>query len=143
MGEDHLRIRVQNHAYFVALCGLACSPSRPTPPARVPTQAQWARGVDGGVWVDCHKLAGTQPKYECSIFDPKTGALQARGNFAPNFDPRFIDVTVRSYDGAGVLRVSDTTSLRATDTVDFPVGSGHGKKAVFRYGQQLGEEISY
>jgi hypothetical protein len=52
-------------------------------------------------------------------------------------------VALRSYDGAGILKISDTTELRAVDTVDFPLGDGRGKKAKFHMGRQVGPAIPY
>ena len=114
-------LRKSLQSRLLLLIAIACSPAPPARPENVPDQAQWTRGVNGRVWVDCDKLAGDQPRYECSIFEHETGTLRARGNFAPNFDPTLIDVALRSYDGAGILKISDTTELRAVDTVDFPL----------------------
>lgn len=122
-----------------------CAPKVLTPkrPAGVPAAATWVDGADGGKWVDCHKLAGDSPRFECSLFIMRTGALYAKGDFAPDFDPSRIPLRFTLYDGGGRITLSDTTHLRAEGFMDFPSGDGHGHLQRYSAGAPVGRDSTY
>lgn len=127
-------------AALLGSCGRWASP--PKRPEAVPLTAAWAKAPTGGAWIDCHKLAGDSPRFECAIFNDDTGGLYSQGVFRPDFDPNRIELRYRSYDGGGGIDLSDTTHMWA-DSVNFPSADGHGKIGRFRFGDRIGEDSSY
>jgi hypothetical protein len=112
-------------------------------PGGVPASATWVDGADGGTWIDCHKIAGDAPRFDCAIFNVRTGAPYAKGVFAPDFDPNGIPLHFTVYDGGGRITLSDTTHFRADGVVDFPTGDGHGHAMKYRFGDPVGRDSTY
>lgn len=123
----------------------SCAPKVLTPkrPPGVPAAALWADGTDGGKWVDCHKVPGASPRFDCTLFVMRSGALYAKGVFVPDFDPARVPLRFSAYDGGGTITLSDTTHLRAEGLLDFPSGDGHGRVLRFRAGAPAGRDSTY
>lgn len=132
-------------AAYVALAGLAvtsCSSRHDWPPG-VPLGAAWLPGPDGGLRLECLKLAGDRPKYECSAYHSTTGRPYSVGEYHPDYDPNRFTFLPRSYDGLGLITLSDTTHMRAQGVVIFPRDSLHGKRVHFQFGKATTIDSAY
>lgn len=136
-----LRISWACTVLAVVACHTASNPPKRHP--AVPLSATWTGGIDGGEWVDCHKLAGDSPRFECTAYNDYTGAPYSVGTYLPNFDVNRIPVVPRAYDAQGLIAIDDSSQLRAHGVVTFPFDSGHGKRQVFEYGKAVGNEESH
>jgi hypothetical protein len=141
-----MRLPLFPQAVLLATALLAgCAPKvlSPKPPKGVPATATWVDGAGGGSWVDCHKLAGELPQFDCSIYSARGGSIYARGVFAADFDPSKSPLHFTAYDGGGRITISDTTHLRAEGPVDFPSGDGHGHVLKYSVGTPAGRDSTY
>ena len=141
-----MRFRRPSAVAALAIALIAgCAPKMLTPkrPPKVPAAATWVAGADGGAWVDCHSVAGASHRFDCIVYNDRTGAPHAKGAFVPDFDPGRIPLQFHSYDGGGRLTLSDTTHFLAVGFVDFPSGDGHGHKMKYNSGEPVGPDSTY
>lgn len=92
-----------------AVCG-ACRRHRtafePPRPPKVPAEAVWVGGPDGGVFIDCRR-AGSSAEYDCRLYHDHTGDLWDSGRYVgssepPLFNPRKAE-SYQGFDGERII----------------------------------------
>jgi hypothetical protein len=91
----------------LALFWLAGCQAPVVPPARhakVPADAVWSGGADGGAWIAC---AGPIARaYDCKVFHDLTGELEISGRFAymgPGSPPDARSLDLNGFDGTTIF----------------------------------------
>ena len=136
----------------VGLALVSCGPTKARPPMRpdrVPIEASWAGGTDGGDWLHC-RFGGKEPAafFDCTVYSDQTGDVVAHGlyvlgtrgasgdlaptsSLTPKLDYRYFDgVSIHLQGGYALLPEGD---------IDHPVGDGHGKVTTYKLGRERGE----
>jgi hypothetical protein len=138
------------YAILIAIFFAACS-SEPDRPSRIPTDAIWAGGSDGGAWVQCGQTT-KEPyaAFDCVTFH-ENGSVWGRGHFihatnsAAGFVPigaPFPRINFQAYDGS-IIYLTNETALVPDGWIEYPLEPAHGKKQQFHLGREVSSEVSY
>lgn len=66
------------------LMGFELSTYSPDRPPNIPEDTVWAGGADGGVWIRCLEIAGSDPqKFTCDVFGENGSTWLSQGTFQP------------------------------------------------------------
>lgn len=140
-----------NWILFVGIVAImGCRSNWPQRPTKVPENAIWAGGPDGGAWISC-KLATKEPfiEYDCQIYD-ENGTLCADGAYilaTINKTPITGIANFRSinsfnaYDGENIY-ITSKKMLTPHLWIRYPFSAEHGRKIFYDKGIQK-EEIEY
>ncbi len=140
------------------LAGLvtACSPGAdPERPPGVPASASWAGNVEGGTWLECEPVASVPNRYTCRAWFP-TGAVISEGQYllrhrtwnqqalrseytepASSALPGFL-----TFDGRWIMLKGDHVLL-PDGAINYPDGTGHGKRQAYSLGVETGAAEDY
>jgi hypothetical protein len=89
------------------MLSLAACPSPVKAPARhakVPPEAVWSGGADGGAWIAC--TGPIASAYDCKVFHDFTGELEVSGRFAyvgPGSPPDARSLDLNGFDGTTIF----------------------------------------
>lgn len=66
------------------LIGFEISKYPPDRPANIPSDTEWAGGYDGGVWIKCSEVNGSDPQqFKCDIYGENGSCWLSQGSFQP------------------------------------------------------------
>lgn len=143
-------------ASLAFLIGCTDQMKPPERPQKVPPEAVWAGGVDGGAWFLCKEVINKPVHYDCTIYNDYTGDIGTQGRFALRgygwdegkkqaiysaVEPAK-ELQFRSYDGEKIY-LKGSLVLLPDGVIDHPFGNGHGKKQRYELGKPVGPELEY
>lgn len=128
----------------------------PARPSAVPAAAEWAGGVDGGVWIGCKSTANATDSHHCTIYQEADGSPLAVGDYAlrkivwndKTQSPDFLaaampsPIKYKDFDGTSIF-LENNLVLVPQGMIDYPTQAGHGKRQFYHDGTPQGAETVY